>query len=114
MLHLSGPLFTKVFWPATEADFWETGKPCDFIIGSGPLVAEGIARYSATDNDTGISLTRTNTWGEKIVGPLYDLANLCGDAGVVGFNWGRRMRIDKNGEYHLMNFRGPELSCHPE
>lgn len=107
--HGHGPIFTRVYWPATldelHGDNW-----CPFIEG-GPLVAEGIARYTYTDNDAIPGGSRTRSWGYTIAGPLYDLAEWCGDSGVVGFNWGFRARVDKDGEQTMMNWHGPRLSC---
>lgn len=103
-----GPMFTKVYWPATAEDF--LADPCAFILG-GPLVAEGIAELKYTDNDSLVSLTRTNSWGESLSGVLFDVAEWCGDSGFVRFRWGYRARIDKKGEFYLMNQHGPELIC---
>ncbi len=108
---LHGPVFTKVYWPATLDDIG--ADLCGFING-GPLVAEGIADFKYNDNDRHITLTRANSWGGTVVGLLYDLGGWCGNAGIVGFNFEYRMRIDRNGVFRLITWQGPRLSCQSE
>jgi hypothetical protein len=64
----NGSIFARVYYPATAEDFF--ADPCDFI-ENGPMVADGIAHFTANDNDANVSHpNRQNTYGYTLNGTL--------------------------------------------
>jgi len=110
-LHENGHFFTRVFYPATPADF--DADPCAFWNNASLMVAEGIINSPFNDNDAfGEHPNRRYSWGWSASGTLYDYAGFC-SGGMVDLNTVRRFRLKKQCESDCLIsvMKGPRLSC---
>ncbi|MBW2594277.1 MAG: hypothetical protein JRE58_14995 [Deltaproteobacteria bacterium] len=113
--HEGGHFFTRVFYPATPADF--DADPCALWNNGDLMVAEGIINSPFNDNDFFAEHpNRRNTAGYNVAGTLYDTGGLC-DGGMVDLNTIRRTVFKK--DYPACEpdcifkevRKGPRLSC---
>ena len=91
-----GAFFTRVFYPATWADFGDTG--CDLWNNSGLMVAEGIVNSIYNDNDLDPDFhhpKRRNVWGYSFSGTLEDYSGVC-DSDMVSLNIVERWMLKKD------------------
>jgi len=107
-----------------RAQFVETGKGAVVVLARGTSVLElwtldegadlsgpcqdtdeqagpwavGSARSILNDNDLDVSGSRTNSFGQRIVGTVSETAN----GSVWRFSWTVRLSIDRDGEFRLV------------
>lgn len=85
---------TLELWQLDEGS--ELIGPCEDTQGQSEPWATGAFRCISNDNDLDVSLNRTNSFGDRGNGTVYDAA---GDA--YHYSMTRRFQIDKNGDSHL-------------
>ena len=112
-----GHYFTRVFYPATPADFY--ADYCALWNNDELMIAEGIAHSTINDNDSYVGhRNRRNVWGHTVAGGLYDLTGFC-EGDMVELNTVRRFQIvddDAPGCFPDCDIRevvrkGPRLNC---
>jgi len=118
--HERGAYFTRVFYPATPADF--DADYCALWNNGDLMLAEGITHSTYNDNHPNafdVPHKRRNVWGYNVAGDLYDTAGLC-SSGMMNLNTVRRLKLDKDFpdclpddcENEVQVWKGPDLSCY--
>jgi len=112
-----GAFFTRVFYPATWADFSDF---CDLWNNSGLMVAEGIVHSTFNDNDLDPDFhhpKRRNVWGYSFSGTLEDYSGVC-DSDMVSLNIVERWMLTKDFPacdpdclFKKYFMKGPRVEC---